>query len=524
MEHGMYVTSQQSTELQEEQSDGKDIEAPSGRTEDYPPVLPLSVLSLTWVKWITRTVASDAQLTPCWSISVQPVLTRDSLRQYLQVRPDQTVLILHAKVAQKSYGSEERFFCPPPCVYLNGPGWKLKQEELKANGLGDSAYKLCGYMGLDNAGSSQQPRFGCAKTLYLSDTDKRKHFRLVLKLFFSNGQEIGNFYSKLIKVISKPSQRKQSMKNADYANTALVCLVSVCISSGSNVSLFNRLRSQTVSTRYLSVEGGAFVASARQWAAFTMYLAMDKSSNIVTGDTLFYTPAELLHVSPDNGDVVSPQVICKVNKQYASLDVDEPVSQLQKCAFQFKDSNRMYLCLSNEKIIQFQASAYPKEPSKELFSDGSYFLAWLFAAVDFAVRARLFNRWPLFPMLKLGGGDVAMLEVQGENFSPILKIWFGAVEDHVQARIPKSLICVVPDISVFSGVWRWLRHSVTVPVSLIRSDVLTYSSAFSLTYTPEQSALPRQRVTPDLPSDSETLLESIHQEFTHTSFHLLMQS
>ncbi|KAJ6661117.1 hypothetical protein lerEdw1_016918 [Lerista edwardsae] len=508
---------------------------------------------------------------------------RDGVRRYLQLPSDRTVLILHAKVAQKSYGNEKRFFCPPPCVYLSGPGWKRKQEEIKAKDLTDCSVKICGYMGLDSMGSShlenqklnfeEQPdskvvmpslrhliaipspsqEFSCAKALYISDSDKRKHFRLVLKLFYSNGQEIGTFHSKLIKVISKPSQKKQSLKNTDCESLwtgashkvfltdtyfLSVCYSTVCISSGSKVSLFNRLRSQTVSTRYLSVEGGAFTASSRQWAAFTLHLgeAADEGcsqfrSEFPLREGYIRYGSIVRLICTVTGVALPPLIIRKVTKQSVMMDVDEPVSQLHKCAFQLHGSDGMYLCLSTEKVMQFQASPCPKEANRELLNDSSCWTIIGTETVEYTFSDSLagiqepVSPTPLITALELtGGGDVAMLEVQGQDFHANLKVWFGDVEAETMYRSPKSLVCVVPDVSAFSRDWRWLRYPITVPLLLLRNDGLIYSSTFSFTYTPEQNFLTGQSIPPETIQNSDTLLDTIHQEFTRTNFHLFMQN
>lgn len=161
-------------------------------------------------------------------------LMKDAMRRYIRERGDMKIVILHAKVAQKSYGNEKRFFCPPPCIYLLGDGWANRLATTQRNsGNGGNTSELdsqvCAFIGIGNSELEVQPldfngkNYCAAKTLYISDSDKRKHFMLSVKMFFGGlnpadelgYNDIGTFLSKRIKVISKPSKKKQSLKNTD---------------------------------------------------------------------------------------------------------------------------------------------------------------------------------------------------------------------------------------------------------------------------------------------------------------------
>uniref|UniRef100_A0A1I8M8I4 Suppressor of hairless protein n=1 Tax=Musca domestica TaxID=7370 RepID=A0A1I8M8I4_MUSDO len=422
-------------------------------------------------------------------------LTREAMERYMRERNDMVIVILHAKVAQKSYGNEKRFFCPPPCIYLFGSGWRRRYEEMLQKGEGEQGAQLCAFIGIGSADQDMQQldlngkQYCAAKTLFISDSDKRKHFMLSVKMFYGNGHDIGVFNSKRIKVISKPSKKKQSLKNAD-----------LCIASGTNVALFNRLRSQTVSTRYLHVENGHFHASSTQWGAFTIHLLDDnesESEEFQVRDGYIHYGATVKLVCSVTGMALPRLIIRKVDKQMALLEADDPVSQLHKCAFYMKDTDRMYLCLSQEKIIQFQATPCPKEPNKEMINDGA---CWTIISTDKAEYqfyegmgpvSSPVTPVPIVNSLNLnGGGDVAMLELSGDNFTPHLQVWFGDVEAETMYRCTETLLCVVPEISQFRGEWLWVRHPTQVPISLVRNDGIIYATGLTFTYTPEPGPRP----------------------------------
>ncbi|ORZ01050.1 hypothetical protein BCR43DRAFT_521961 [Syncephalastrum racemosum] len=351
---------------------------------------------------------------------------RPHIQQYLLSNDpagsgERTVMVLTSKVAQKSYGTEKRFLCPPPTTVLMGSCWWTHEDGSALAGLPFSSqgqqttgqqlapprltihisgeqtsqngvvewYTSNGTVldgpaaeAVNNSGDTTMTGKCVSKHLHINDADeKRKRVEVLVKMQLGNGLQLGTLASKGIKVISKPSKKRQSVKNME-----------LCIHHGTTISLFNRIRSQTVSTKYLGVSsngppsknannnGTCFVARTGSWDPFVIWIVdTSRAPDITTMPRKHhpthphYPPPPAIALQPEMGQqplaihynqavvlqcvstgLVSPvMVIRKVDKGSMVLGgnrvddlsgttggecgdevLGDPVSQLHKIAFQ----------------------------------------------------------------------------------------------------------------------------------------------------------------------------------------------
>lgn len=189
-----------------------------------------------------------------------------------------TVVCLHAAVAQKSYGSEKRFLCPPPLVRIEGPFGQIRDQQLSMSIVSENG---------DRAPEQRSPLdsnlTASFKFLHVTGTAKAKSFQLALEIAKPlGGIGEGNdspprmwatFESAPVTIISKPSKKTAKTRN-----------ISSCILAGGPVSLFNRINSQTVRTKYMTIDHAHLCASNVSWSAFNVNVLRRPAENGPIGE------------------------------------------------------------------------------------------------------------------------------------------------------------------------------------------------------------------------------------------------
>ena len=101
-------------------------------------------------------------------------------------------------------------------------------------------------------------------------------------------------------------------------------------------------------------ENGVFYASSQQWGSFFIYLVDDngcESEEFVVKEGYIHYGATVKLVCTVTGMALPRLVIRKVDKSQVVLDANDALSQLHKCSFYLKESDHMYLCLSQVRAL-----------------------------------------------------------------------------------------------------------------------------------------------------------------------------
>ncbi|KAI9318162.1 hypothetical protein BX666DRAFT_1935478 [Dichotomocladium elegans] len=363
-----------------------------------------------------------------------------------------TVMIMTGRVAQKSYGTEKRFLCPPPTTVLLGPTTSATHHPvyIKADG------------GPSQTVSLEPTAEGYLQSVsrHLHVTEKRKLIRVSVDI-----PRLGTFYSNPIKVISKPSKKRQSsMKHLE-----------LCIHHGSTIALFNRIRSQTVSTKYLGVNTANttcldFVAQPNAWDPFLIWAADGQAG------PLHYN--QRVHLQSVKTGLRSPVLIIrrsKVNGSQACATAignnDDPISQMHRIVLEFAESPGSFLGCVSERVLVVPMEA--TDDSVIWTVIGTDCTTYRFRTLPTLTNAETgVTPFPTVRQAVVVDDIHRTLKLEGTHLGDHLQVWLGDIQTTEVETTPEGgITCRLPtsDILLSSPLVVIEEENNKLPIMLVRA-------------------------------------------------------
>ncbi|KAI7832599.1 beta-trefoil DNA-binding domain-containing protein, partial [Gamsiella multidivaricata] len=251
-----------------------------------------------------------------------------------------TIRCWHGAIAQKSYGIEKRYLCPPPMVQvsagMNAKHIRTEQPHVTMSilheKLSSGHQSQSGSENLMEQDCTLDDTLKCSfRNLHVTGTgtDSSKRFKLGLKVFLNKNVSIPTALmdSNPIPIISKPSKKTAKAGNA-----------SCFILNGMSVSLLNRINAQTVRTKYMAVSNNEVCAKIGSWSSFTIKMVKPPPAPPPTyvfsnSEPVLYG-SEIILINDLTGVTTDRLIIRKVENGKVIRNGTGPVSQMQKIVLQ----------------------------------------------------------------------------------------------------------------------------------------------------------------------------------------------
>lgn len=235
-----------------------------------------------------------------------------------------TISCAYAAVGQKSYGHERRYMTPPPYCVISGPSRAL---------LGDYPQVFMSIHSEEGvAAATQEERLdrNCQaffKQLHINSATvgKSKSFHLKLQIGTKNSYgpmdiPFAEFDTPEISIISKASSRTSKLR-----------LQNATIYHDSPISLYNRINSQTVRTKYLNLEENQMTVRSESWAPFFIQLVDENTSPIdPSGRRPILYGSQVTLYDPNTGSRSERMNVRRLHKNELDERTAGAVSQMQK--------------------------------------------------------------------------------------------------------------------------------------------------------------------------------------------------